>query len=111
MPNRRSESRVVLISNPADASLHLVVILLIKILHDIKLHIPPSLRSESIDRVDVADSLERFAHQHETFLLDLDDPATRPCVRLQRMTANRARRRRRLIQQKRDPPVTPAPQP
>src|SRR6185369_6538775 len=109
MTNCRAETRVVLISDAADPSFHFVAIPLIKILNDIKLHIAPSLRRETINRVDVADSLERLTHQHKTFFLDLDNPAPRSRVGLQRMTANSARRRRRLVQQERDRHVATPP--
>src|SRR6185369_14978809 len=49
-------------------------------------------------------------HQHKTFFLDLDNPAPRSRVGLQRMTANSARRRRRLVQQERDRHVATPPQ-
>src|ERR1044072_2582524 len=110
MTNRCPESRVVLISNAANPSFHFIVILLIEILHDIKLHIPSPLRSEPIDRVDVADSFECLAHQHETFFLNLDDPASGSRVWLQRMTTNRACGRRRLVQEERNRHVASAPQ-
>src|SRR6185503_5369510 len=57
-----------------------------------------------------ADSFECFAHQHQAFFFDLDDPATGPRVWLQRMTTNRARGRRGLVQEKRDCHVAPSPQ-
>ena len=82
MTNRGSEPRVVLVIDAADASLHFVVVLLIEIFHDIKLHIPPSFRSESIDRINIADSFERFTHQHQTFFFDLDDAPSGTRVRL-----------------------------
>ena len=37
----------------------------------------------------ITDRLERFTHQHQTFFFDFDDPSTRTCIRLQRVTPDR----------------------
>src|ERR1700741_374013 len=99
MTNRGPETRVVLIGDTANASFHFVVILFIKILHDVKLHIAPSFRSKTIDRVNVANGFECFAHQYETFFLDLDDLSSGSRVWLQWMPAHRARCRGWLVQE------------
>src|SRR6266576_1333353 len=91
--NRCAETRVVLISNAADASFDFVGILLIEIFYDIEFHVAPAFGSKSIYRVNITDRFQRFAHQDQAFLFDLDDASSGMCVRLQRMTADRARSR------------------
>jgi hypothetical protein len=62
--NRSTKSSVVLIVDTADTPFHFIAVFLVKVFHYIKLYIPPPLGSESIDRVDISNGLERFAHQH-----------------------------------------------
>src|SRR6266478_4146603 len=91
--NRGPETRVVLISNAADATFDFVGILLIEVFHDIEFDVAPALGSKAIYRVNITDRFQRFAHQDQAFLFDLDDASSRMRVRLQRMAANRARGR------------------
>src|SRR5215213_5662023 len=86
--NRGPQSRIVLVVDAPDTSFHLVTVFLVKVLHYIELYVSPSLRSESINGIDISDSLQRLTHQHEAFLLDLDDAASGTRVRLERMTTD-----------------------
>src|SRR4029079_10079709 len=105
----RAQPRIVLKGDAADSPLNLVGIFFVEVFHDIKLYVAPALGSETVDREGVAHSLERFAHQNQTFLFNFDDAPSRARIWLQRMPTDRARRGRRLIQQEGDSHVaTPA---
>src|ERR1043165_1036014 len=100
--NRRPQPRVVLECDTADAALDLIRILLTEIFHDVKFHVASTFARESVDRVDVADSLESLTHEYESLFFDLDDPAAGVRIRLKRIPRDRSRGRRRLIEQDRD---------
>src|SRR5690606_18960876 len=106
MPYRRSEARVVLESDAADAALDIRIVFLCEILHDVEFYVSPAFARKTVDRINVADRIESFAHQHEAFFLDLDDASAWMCVRLQRISRDRAGGRARLIEQDRDSDVT-----
>ena len=102
MADRGAETRVVLERNAADPSLDLFGIFFVKILYDVKLHIPAAFAGKTVDRINIADRLERLAHQDKAFLFDLDDAPAGMRVRLQRISRDRARGRGRLVEQDRD---------
>ncbi|GBC77967.1 hypothetical protein HRbin08_01453 [bacterium HR08] len=110
--NGSSQARVILISDPADASFDFGRILLVEVLDDIKLHIVPALAREALDGVAVAHGLQGFAHEHQPFLFDVNDALARargPHAR--RTRGDRARRRAGHIQQERDGHIALATQP
>src|ERR1044072_7207865 len=88
----RAQACVVLVGDAADAPLDLFRITLVEIFDDVKLDVAPSFGSETVDRIDVADGFERFAHQDKPLLLDLYDAATRMRVGLKGVTPDGARR-------------------
>src|SRR5215471_4808365 len=101
MADRRAKPGVVLICDAADPALDLGAVVFREILNDIELDISAPFAGEALHRVNVADGLERFAHQDQAFFFNVDDPLTGLSIGFIRKAADRPSRRARHVQQER----------
>src|SRR5215471_17227358 len=94
----RSKPGVVLVVDSADSPFDVNRVAICEVLDHVEFYVAAPFTCESLNRIGIPDCLQCFAHQYQSFLLDIDDSLSRLRVRVIWETAYCTSGRARHIQ-------------